>query len=179
MIKDTLPQVQALGRGRSRGLGRVLIELKPPRGGSKVLDRIIAFNKQLYSDDVHESSSEWFFTLDLLSDTQFTRKGLPHTHPDFAGWNLPAEAKVKLVRAFAHHRTTGGWVTGARLPRRTAPVAVMGSVYLYRVRGAPPEALETALSCLESRGLGSDRERGYGQVMICLPFHLKEREEKQ
>jgi CRISPR/Cas system CSM-associated protein Csm4 (group 5 of RAMP superfamily) len=55
----------------------------------------------------------------------------------------------------------------------------MGSVYLYRVRGAPPEALEPILSRLEDRGLGSDRERGYGQVMICLPFHLKEREEKQ
>jgi len=185
MIKDTLPQIQALGRGRSRGLGRVLIELKPLRNGLKVLDRVTAFNERLRSarltdrDGLPESSSEWFFTLDLLSDTQFTRRGLPHTRPDFAEWDLPGEAEMELVRAFAQHRTTGGWVTGASLPRRTAPVAVMGSVYLYRVRGAPPEALAAALSSLESKGLGSDRERGYGQVMICLPFHLKEREEKQ
>lgn len=185
VVKDALPQVTALGRGRSRGLGRVLIEIKPPRGGSRVLDRVIAFNKQLssarrfYCDDLSELNSEWFFVLDLLSDTQFTRNKLPYTRPNLAEWDLPAEAKVDLVRAFAHHRTTGGWVMGARLPRRTALVTVMGSVYLYRVRGTPPEALVPILSRLESHGLGSDRERGYGQVAICLPFHLKEREEEQ
>ena len=185
VVKDALPQVRALGRGRSRGLGRVLIEIKPLRSGSEVLKRVMEFNERLraarqpHCDDLPELSSEWFFTLDLLSDTQFTRKGLPYTRPDHAEWNLPAEAEVELVRAFAHHGTAGGWVVGARLPRRTAPVTVMGSVYLYRVRGAPPEALEPILSRLERQGLGSDRERGYGQVMICLPFHLKERKEKR
>jgi len=184
VLKDALPRVEALGRGRSRGLGRVLIEVKPPRHESALLDRIIAFNerlraaRRLYHEDLPALSAEWFFTLDLLSDTQFTCKGLPYAHPDPAEWELPAGTEVTLVRAFAHHGTAGGWVVGARLPRRTAPVAVMGSVYLYRVRGAPPEALQPALSRLESQGLGAERERGYGQVMICLPFHLKEREER-
>jgi len=181
VLKDALPKIKALGRGRSRGLGRVLIEVRPPRRGLPLLDRIIAFNKQLrtarllFREDIPEIDTEWFFTLDLLSDTQFTGKGLPHTQPDHTEWKLPAGTKVELVRAFARHGTAGGWVVGARLPRRTAPVTVMGSVYLYRVRGAPPEAVEPALSRLESQGLGSDRERGYGQVAICLPFHLKER----
>ena len=184
VIKDALPQVKALGRGRSRGLGRVLIEIKPPRSGEALLKRVEEFNKrlraarQLCPDDPPESDSDWFFTLDLLSDTQCTRQGLPYAHPDHHEWDWPKSVEVGLVRAFARHGTAGGWVVGARLPRRTAPVTVMGSVYLYRVRGAPPKDLEPNLARLESQGLGSDRERGYGQVAICLPFHLKEREER-
>jgi CRISPR-associated protein Csx10 len=183
LIKDVLPQIKALGRGRSRGLGQVLIEIKPPTSGSGVLQRVKAFNERFHAarksqrDDVPESDAEWFFTLDLLSDTQFTCRGLPCALPQPTEWGLPAGAGVKLVRAFTHRRTAGGWVVGARLPRRTAPAAIMGSVLLYRVRGVPMKVLEPVLSRLEDQGLGTERERGYGQVIICLPLHLKERKE--
>jgi CRISPR-associated protein Csx10 len=181
LLQETLQQVASLGRGRSRGLGRVLVQTKRPYELTPLPERVGAFNSRLnetrqrYRSDLPSVDQEWFFTLDLLSDVQFTRCGLPAFRPDPEEWDLPDGAEVELMRAFARYDTAGGWASGGRLPRRTAPVTLMGSVYLYRGRGVPWEALVPTWEQLEVKGVGMERERGYGQVMICSPFHLKER----
>jgi len=80
---------------------------------------------------------------------------------------------IQLVRSFARHEVIGGWHWGARLPRPTELATEMGSVFLFRVEGHSQEELMDTLRELERRGVGQQRERGFGQVQICSPFHLE------
>jgi hypothetical protein len=85
--------------------------------------------------------------------------------------DLPVE--VELARRFAAPETVGGWWRVAGLPRPTALAAKAGSVLLYK---APSEVdieeLGRELNALRARGIGGQRERGYGAVLPCAPFHL-------
>jgi CRISPR-associated protein Csx10 len=112
-----------------------------------------------------------YFTVDLISDLVWTEDGLPSPL-------LPETlAGAERVRAWASARPHGGWHTAAGLMRRTYLAMDAGSVFLYHV---PPETSAggltqtlNALACMERHGLGVERERGYGWIEICSPFHLE------
>ena len=62
---------------------------------------------------------------------------------------------------------------GGRLPRRTALATEMGSVFMYRIQGFTLDALEERLQKLEDEGLGEERARGFGRVLISSPIHYQ------
>jgi hypothetical protein len=62
---------------------------------------------------------------------------------------------------------------GGRLPRRTALVTVMGSVFMVQVNGLSLDDLKDILQKLEDDGLGEERERGFGRVLISSPIHYQ------
>ena len=101
-----------------------------------------------------------------------TRRGLPTTVLEADELGLAGEG-IQWVRAFTHHEIIGGWLMGAGLPRSTELSTVMGSVFLYQVRGIAQDELLDHLADLEQRGVGRERERGFGQVQVCSPFHLE------
>lgn len=112
-----------------------------------------------------------FFSLDLLSDAVWTENGLPATL-------LPETlAGARRVRSWAAARTHGGWHTAAGMMRRTYLAINAGSVFLYQLDDvSDPVALCRTLetwASLERDGFGQERERGYGWIEICSPFHLE------
>ncbi len=184
ILAHWLPRLSALGRGQTRGLGHVHVQVKRPEETPNPLPlletRLRDFNTAF--------CQEWafyervvgaeplpddllFFSLDLLSPAALTWHGVPVTAPPPA--MLGFEGGVHLQRAFARYQMVGGWHLGAGLPRRTRPVVVQGSVFLYRCQGLSLEALAAHLAPLETQGLGEDRGRGFGRLLICSPFHYK------
>jgi len=137
--------------------------------------RLARFNgamRRMYDDyGLSWPASVLFFSVDLLSDTIWPQGGT-------AAGLLPTQlAGAEGVRAFAGAHVHSGWHTAARMMRRTELAIDAGSVFLYRLPGAnDPIRLQVTLDtllALERDGAGRERERGYGWVQICTPFHLE------
>jgi len=179
VLKQWLPQIQWLGQGRSRGLGQIKLKLvnnteklKPLAERLNELDQAVRKEWPFYQRVAHATPlapDTHFFSLDLLSPTIFTRFGLPSVEPDLA--DLQLDGKAIICRAFVERETIGGWHMGAGLPRRTLLATAMGSVYLIKTTGLSVKELVERLQPVEANGLGLERGRGFGRVLISSPFH--------
>lgn len=183
LLEGALEKVHRVGSGRSRGLGKIRIQTLGYDSVPWVsLDRrVTSFNDEVGKERAFyykakglqpPRDASWLFTIDLLSDALLIAQGLPAARLPPEQLNLGHD-KISLIRSFARHRTVGGWAAGAGLPRTTELATVMGSVFVYRVEGADLEELLPSLEELKRRGVGRERERGFGQVQICSPFHLE------
>ncbi len=179
-IKAALSEITRLGRGTSRGRGRVEVtpHLPPPRLPSleeriQALTGCIEQERRFYHTVAgldYRPDDMRYFTLDLLSPA-ILGDGVA------ADLRLPPErlglpAGVELVRRWVAPEQVGGWWAVAGLPYPTALAAATGSVYLYR---AGPEVdiglIAERLREIQAEGVGREQERGYGAVLPCAPFH--------
>lgn len=168
-----------VGRGRSRGNGRIQVQRERSVVIPPLADRLLDFKLTLISAllpyqqrDAHVriSMPGQFFSLTLVSPAILHLGGAPVSAPTPAALGLPDG--VHLLRAWARPTWVGGWDSAARLPRRTWSATQTGSVFLYWVEEGVDVALEATLAQLEVEGIGWERERGYGQVVVCAPFHV-------
>jgi CRISPR-associated protein Csx10 len=169
-----------IGRGRSRGLGRVEISTDQAPPLPDMGDRLEELNRQVrralnpyHAQDgrIPERFPGHFFSLTLCASAIFaTPDGAPALWPDLRPFKL---ADAWPLRAWARTTIVGGWDAAAGLPRLTRQAVEPGAVYLFY---APAEKMERQtlidrLEALEQTGLGAEREGGYGQVTVCAPFH--------
>lgn len=177
-VTQALAEITHLGRGARRGRGQVTVEphgelpIGETRKRIKALTGLLHTERNFYaqvSGQAEPRDDGYYFTLDLLSPTIFGDDLTATLEPDDLG--LPPG--TTLVRRFVAPETIGGWWSAAKLPHPTALAAAAGSVFLYH---APAETdldeLSTRLEALRAQGIGQQRERGYGAVLPCAPFHL-------
>ncbi|MCC7446703.1 MAG: hypothetical protein IT324_04765 [Anaerolineae bacterium] len=177
LLRDVIAGGLWIGGRRSRGMGAVRTELVPYTVHEPPLvERIAHFNRAVRTehrfymamDVAHlaDDEGESYFTLDLHSPSLPAYESTPSIVPALAA--LPG---VIPIRQWLSSQTVEGWHSAAGLPRRTA-IGTTG-VILYKV---PPEAnranIAEVLAFLEVEGVGTGRERGFGSVTICDPFHL-------
>ncbi len=203
LLASQVEQIDQLGGATTRGLGAVEIGADRPRlvplpnitdeqvqrlfeathGGSfdpaahhasSLITRIVHFNaglRQIASNITAPTPTDTlYFSLDLLSDVVWTESGLPTAL-------LPKSlAGAERIRSWATSHTHGGWHTAAQMMRRTYLAIDAGSVFLYQLQVKDVAALRGTLDALaeiERGGLGQERERGYGWIETCSPFHLE------
>jgi CRISPR-associated protein Csx10 len=169
-----------IGRGRSRGLGHVEVGVIRAPGFPALDDRLARINRQIKrglsayhqaDERVPEGFPGRFFSLTLRAAAILVGlDGTPALWPDLTSVGL---GDARPLRAWARTTRLGGWDAAAGLPRPTQQAVEPGSVYLFYV---PLGAMERSvlierLEALDCGGLGADRERGYGQVTVCAPFH--------
>ncbi len=167
-----------MGRGVTRGRGQVAVNSSLRESNTSTLTWLKALNERIQGERALYARLAGraappvdgvYFTLDLLSPAVF-RDGVTAT---LEPGDLALAVETSLVRRFVAPETTGGWWRVAKLPHPTALAAKAGSVFLYR---APPDVdlrtLGQGLDELRARGIGHLRERGYGAVLPCSPFHL-------
>ncbi|MEM7344670.1 MAG: type III-B CRISPR module-associated Cmr3 family protein [Chloroflexota bacterium] len=187
LLLDQLQGDFYVGSGRSRGLGhttfRATAQPEQDDLADRIRDRIRDFERavqttlqpyQQADSRVESKMDEVLFTLTLRSPAIFesvTQSSLMPT-PEVIG--LP---QAKLVQAWARKDRVTGWDSAAKLPRRTQLAAQAGSVYLFWLPKASWEddSWLAALTKLEITGIGDERQRGYGQVTVCAPFHRQNR----
>ena len=170
-----------IGRGRSRGMGlaEIQIDVPPSAPGEKTEDRLDLLQREFHKA-VQERYAQvgeldftpgYFFSLTLRAPAILAGSdGLPSLWPDLSKTKLAA---AWPLRAWARNTVVGGWDAAAGLPRRTRQAVEAGAVYLYYApeTDLPRAALVPALEALELTGIGAQRERGYGQLTVCAPFH--------
>jgi CRISPR-associated protein Csx10 len=169
-----------IGRGRSRGMGLVEIRVDARPSLPGMDDRLYALNHEFqsvlarYCDKNGLASprlSGRFFSLTLCGPGILTAPdGTPSLWPDLSSTGL---AGAWRLRAWARTTTAGGWDAAAGLPRRTRQAIETGAVYLYYLPDGvmSEQTLVKRLTATETVGIGEQRERGLGQVLVCAPFH--------
>ena len=182
-LREALQHV-AIGALHTRGYGRVKIEeIDAPTGWLDLQERVGAFNQILAdiwqdlkrlaanSGELPEKPDGLYFSVDLLSPGVFVNHGLPELVPELringrALWPIWWATRPDMA---------SGWSTAWGLPKPTNLAARMGSVYVYRWDGSLDDLLPT-LQALEAKGLGIRRDEGFGEVLVCHPFHQEVKE---
>lgn len=186
-VADTLQkQVRRLGGGSSRGLGRVCVEVNRRSDADSLEQRISDFNTalekiwQTYSSLPHvnmKAFTRTYFSIALQSDAILQENWQ-------SSMTLTAEmlqemtgcmAEVTLIRSFASSDYVSGWNAAWGLPKETDLTTRIGSVFVFHVTDI--DTWIPALETLEEIGVGNRREEGFGQILICDPFHLRTREQ--
>ena len=188
-VANTLQQqVQRLGGGSSRGLGRVSIQVGKREVSDSLEQRINNFNSALqtfWETYSHlptvelEACKGAYFSVDLKSDAILaTDDGWQRSMTLTASMlqeMADCQAEVTLIRSFASYDYLGGWNAAWGLPKETELATRVGSVFVFRTLDI--DSWIPTLRTLEEFGIGSRREEGFGQILICDPFHLRTREQ--
>jgi len=182
-LKDALNHV-AIGALHTRGYGRVEVEEATVEGFPNVKERVKQFSDTLARcwDDLKRLAVNAkvlpnapvgiYFSVDLLASGVFRRQGLPSLIPTL---HINGQ-ELKPVWWMTRPDLASGWSTAWGLPKPTHLAACMGSTYVFRWEG-DLEALVPALERLEAQGIGERCDEGFGECLICHPFH-QEVEEK-
>lgn len=169
----------ALGALHTRGYGRVQVQEAEVHLPS-LEERLKAFNgllRDLWQDvrqvaanaqDLPPEPQGSYFSVDLLAPGVFQERGLPILTPPLT----IGGRTLKPVFWMTRPDMASGWSVAWGLPKMTHLAARMGSVYVYRWDG-PPEDLLPALQALEEQGVGERRDEGFGECLVCHPFHLE------
>ena len=188
-VANTLQQkVQSLGGGSSRGLGKVCVKITKCEDSDSLTQRIDNFNaalKDLWDIYSHLPNVEMspfegtFFSINMQSEAILTaedgwQKSVILTAPMLQAIT-GCDAEVTFIRSFASYDYVGGWNAAWGLPKEIDLATRMGSVFVFRTLDIDSWIL--ALRTLEEFGVGNRREEGFGQILICDPFHLRTREQ--
>ncbi|GEM_PF-1504980 len=131
--------------------------------------------------DVSVFNGAYVFSVTFVTDTilldEFLRPYRVLTAGEVArrlGLRLET-SKVSNLATFARPQVVRGWNTAHKLPKEQDIAIAAGSVFLFAVqRDAIEESeLKLALKCWEEQGIGWRRSEGFGQVLICDPWHLR------
>ncbi|AFY80155.1 type III-D CRISPR-associated RAMP protein Csx10 [Oscillatoria acuminata] len=182
-----------LGGATSRGLGKVKMEaVKIEATASQVKnnlnERVTKFNQQLrqrwqtWNNIFGTKNQQWqdkrtYFTLDLQSDAILTEDWRrttvisPAMLRDFAGVEDPS---LELCVAYSSYDYRSGWNSAWGRMKDIELITNKGGVYLFSTEN--PKLWEPALSKLEVSGVGDRTSEGFGQVLVCNPFHQVFRE---
>lgn len=181
-FQEALSKV-ALGALHTRGYGRVEVndaDIDLP----SLQQRLEAFNQTLRAlwqdirrlaanaQDFPQEPQGLYFSVDLLAPGVFQEQGLPTLVPTLHIGSHVLKPLFWMTRP----DMASGWSTAWGLPKPTNLAARMGSAYVYCWDGSQ-EDLIPALQALEAQGIGERRDEGFGECLVCHPFH-QEVEEK-
>jgi len=176
-LRQALDHV-AIGALHTRGYGRVKAEVADIPGWPGLRERVRKFNQLLavlWQDlkrlaanqgELPDRPEGLYFSIDLLAPGVFMNNGLPELVPE-----LHINGKtLRPIWWATRPDMASGWSTAWGLPKPTNLAARMGSVYVYRWDGSLNELLPV-LQALEAEGLGLRRDEGFGEILVCHPFH--------
>ena len=174
----------AIGALHTRGYGQVKAQEADVERFSTVKERVERFNAILIecwqdlkrlavnADRLPERPQGIYFSVDLLAPGVFRQGGVPRLVPALHVNGQTLEPVFWMTRP----DMASGWSTAWGLPKPTNLAARMGSTYVFRWDGEL-DALIPALEHLESQGIGERCDEGFGECLVCHPFH-QEVEEK-
>ncbi len=176
LVKEAL---ETIGIGGLTGRGYGKVELKESEVKVESIEkRVKDFNEILrrvwkdltsisISNGLPNEPQGFYFSLDLLSPAILRdQNGLPTLKPNL-NWRV---TKPELVFISNSSTFISGWSTAWGLYKETYMGTSIGSVYVFKVdseKDIPYEELEK----IELEGLGEKTNEGFGEVLICHPFH--------
>jgi CRISPR-associated protein Csx10 len=167
--------ILSVGAARTRGLGRVRLELSEFDTPELMpLERRFAQLQEKWRETNSERSGETVFTLTLNSDaivldelwrycSVLDEHVLASEAPGLPACHLGE-------RFFTGTRIVSGWNSAHRLPKEDELAITKGAAFLYK-SSADPQSLFDWLQTIEAQGIGERRSEGFGQIIACHPFH--------
>lgn len=193
-----LPKIDRLGGRTSRGFGRVSVTTVFTPKDTSLADRLNVFNEQYrkFQTELFEIAvdpppleTRSLFTVNLRSDAvlrdelglptlRFDEKMLDEAFSEAAtSDDSRASSGISLIAQFALSQHISGWQTAWQLPKEVILGAQMGGLYVFATDVTTDDGGTTKLirrlESLQASGIGEMREDGYGQIVVCDPFHLE------
>jgi CRISPR-associated protein Csx10 len=202
LARKWLARITRIGGRTSRGFGRVAVEVKDARLSESLWNRLESFNQKYgeFEADLRAIAHEppapetrTLFTINLRSDALLrTREGLPTLRfdatmlRDTLNGLLTEEERdrysldsfnFELIAEYTQPQIVSGWQTAWQLPKEVLLASRRGGLYVFAAETGDDanrqEDLTTLLEKLEAAGIGEMCEDGYGQIVVCDPFHLE------
>ncbi|WP_448591461.1 type III-D CRISPR-associated RAMP protein Csx10 [Thermoflexus hugenholtzii] len=177
-VEAALTQV-GVGALTRRGYGQVQVGRGDPPAYPGLRERVEQFNeifRKVYEDLARlvpgaPLPEGTFFTIDLLAPGVFREDplGPPVLWPtlELGGRTL------RPVFCITRPTLVGGWSTAWGLPKPVDLAASPGSAYGFRWDPGWGPLDFKALERLEETGVGERTDEGFGELMVCHPFHLE------
>jgi len=181
-LREAVEQI-GVGAMTTRGFGKA--ELKEVEVQVERLeDRLRIFNEKLSEvwgsladfarklngeGTFHNEPTATYFSVDLLSPAiLFDPNGLP----TLKLWLNFNGQRLEPIFWATQPTFIGGFSPAWGLPKPAGLGAAMGSVYVFKVKkGEDREKLVSWLESIESCGVGRRTDEGFGEILICHPFH--------
>lgn len=168
-----------IGGLTTRGFGRVKCERAKPNI-KPLRERVENFNRKLKEvwrdladlaiqcgSSVPTAPEGTYFSIDLLSPALLLDDdGIPTLRLTLSYQGQTLEPVWWSVQG----TFVGGFSTAWGLPKPTSLGAAANSAYVYRA-DADLQSLVSWLENLENRGIGLRTDEGFGEMLICHPFH--------
>ncbi len=171
-----------VGRGRSRGQGRVRVSMfeEAARSPARIREKIQRMNQVARRLGGKEDSVVFSCTLDsatLLYDRWLRSRSCLEARD----LGLETDDDEKRYQRIAQYQRTAvitGWHAKGGLPKTEAAAIAPGSCFLFRRnRCVEPETeyqrLAAILAGLEERGVGERLDEGFGEVTFCRTLHCE------
>jgi CRISPR-associated protein Csx10 len=173
-----------LGMGRSRGLGKVKLDVQllddTADTYSAFTERLKTFHER-FTREIDKvpgvRKPDFTFALTLHSPTILYDELLRYHHSISEATlgrlvDLPADSFRQLYQVTDARRVTG-WSEAWCLPRFHDLAMDTGSVFFFASNLGAEETLLRGLYRLEQEGIGEQRSEGFGRVSVSDPFHLE------
>lgn len=166
----------SIGGLTTRGYGAIEAKMlrNPPRKVD-IASRVKEFNRQLSQvwkeirsialnkERLPAQPEELYFSICFLSPAILKEQGF------ISSLDLHFD-EAEQVFCSAVPQIIGGWSTAWGLSKETSLAIAMGSVYAFKTKKSA-DKLIAMLSCLEEESIGERKDEGFGEVIICHPFH--------
>ncbi|MEW5804044.1 MAG: hypothetical protein AB1847_18260 [bacterium] len=193
LYKDSLESITHLGEPADKGKGRGKVEVRVKEIDDHTLSlrqRVLQFNQKYreMQEDYSVRKTGEVITVNLQSEA-ILRDRDGRTTSRLSASFLVEELRRIYRRMYAEELSdletrcrelisvtqptyVTGWHSGWRPTDEAVPAIARGSVFAFSFPYLSARLL-SALECLEKQGIGESKREGYGQVLICDPFHLE------
>ena len=202
-LLDAEDWIVHLGHARTRGYGRVRLELEPietqdPLDSWQTWSRDLAgFAQELsVGSAALDPQRDFCFSLTFPSGAilldellrysldpshmvnwlpAFGEAGVPLSLEERPASALPGGGELRFLTALTGHERVRGWNAAHGLPKQDDWAVTRGAVYAYLFRGDEEERgkLLQSLRELQRNGLGVRRNEGFGAVLVSDTFHQR------
>lgn len=180
LIRELREAIARVGIGAltRRGYGEVEVEEAQPPAYPPLQERVERFNRLLRdlwkdlsrlvpANPPPELPAGLYFTVDLLAPGIFREE--PLGSPTLVPTLRLAGQVLRPIFWITRPLLVSGWSTAWGLPKPIALAAAPGSSYVFCWEQTNWEALEA----LEQDGIGERTDEGFGELLICHPFHTE------
>lgn len=178
-VDTVLEAVRTVGIGgfTRKGYGKVEVR-KIDISSEPLKERLEQFNEKLKlvwqdllsiakGQGLPKEPLDIYFSIDLLSPTiLIDEDGTPSLTPIL---NINGNM-LKPIFSSVSSVFIGGWSDAWGLPKETQLGMQIGSTFVYKI-GKETSGLYETLENLEETSIGERTDEGYGEVIICHPFH--------
>jgi hypothetical protein len=170
LLQDLTSDSLFIGRNRSRGMGEIELAVEETEDTTFDIPQWNASFREKYKKTTEsELSEDIYFSVGLKSHTIILDKFLRPVHSlnlDYPGITLVLKViKTQIIK---------GWNNAWKMAKADDIATSIGSVFLFKYDGSDIAGLTEYLTKLKKDGIGLRTEEGFGQILVCNPFHTQE-----
>ncbi len=164
-----------IGTARARGMGQVRLRLATGRPWTSLEERLDKFQRHISSTQLEHL----YAVLTLRSPLQLLdEQGLPTTRitsETLRAYHAEVPTSLEVLHEYSvvEQEIWSGWSAAWGLPKPVTPALAAGGVLVLRVPVQERDQLLAWLSTLEREGVGERRPEGWGDLLVCDPFHIE------